>query len=270
LLHLSFATFWDRNQDEQTLEVFRAHEVAHQWWGNGVSFRTYRDQWLDEGLADYSALLYLRNVRMNDDKFEDILDDYRKEIRKRAREAGPIDLGRRTATSENPDDYSTIVYKKGAWVVHMLRGLFTEPGTNDDEAFISMMGDFYSSHRGGLVSTDDLQTVVEQHLGSGMDWFFDQWVRGTALPTYEFAHRAEAVPDGGFEVHLRVVQRDVPESFLMIVPLAIELDDGSTQWFRIMVRDGVTEGVVPVGSEPKKVTFNAGLGVLAEVKNVKW
>ncbi len=56
----------------------------------------------------------------------------------------------------------------------------------------------------------------------------------------------------------------------MIVPIAIELDDGSTQWFRIMVRDGVTEGVLPVALEPKKVTLNAGQGVLAEVKNVKW
>jgi aminopeptidase N len=146
----------------------------------------------------------------------------------------------------------------------------TEPGTNDDAAFMAMMQDFYLSHRGGLVSTDDLQAAAEQHLGSGMDWFFDQWVRGTAIPTYEFAHRAESAADGGFEVHFRVTQRDVPETFLMIVPIAIELDDGSTQWFRIMVRDGVTEGVLPVALEPKKVTLNAGQGVLAEVKNVKW
>ena len=270
LLHLSFATFWDRNQDEEVLEVFRAHEVAHQWWGNGVSFRTYRDQWLDEGLADYSALLYLLNIKMNADKFEDILDDYRKEIIKRADEAGPIDLGRRNSTSEEPGDYSTIVYKKGAWVAHMLRGLMTDPGSNDDAAYMAMMQDFYSSHRGGLVSTDDLEAAAEKHLRSGMAWFFDQWVRGTAIPTYEFAHRTEPAADGGFEVHVRVVQRNVPESFLMIVPLAIELDDGSTQWFRIVVRDGVTEGVVPVSSEPKEVTLNAGMGVLAEVKNVKW
>ena len=270
LLHLSFATFWDRNQDEEQLEVFRAHEVAHQWWGNGVSFRTYRDQWLDEGLADYSALLYLRNIKLNPDKFEDMLDDYRKEIIDRADEAGPIDIGRRNSTSEHPGDYSTIVYKKGAWVAHMLRSLMTPPGSNDDAAYMAMMQDFYTTHRGGLVSTNDLQVITEKHLGTGMGWFFDQWVRGTAIPTYEFAHQVEEVAGGGYEIHLRIQQQEVASTFLMIVPLAVEFEDGSMQWFQIMVRDGLTEGVLTVDAEPKEVRLNAGLGVLAEVDNVKW
>ena len=37
---------------------FIAHETSHQWWGNVVAWRSYRDQWLSEGFADYSGMLY--------------------------------------------------------------------------------------------------------------------------------------------------------------------------------------------------------------------
>ncbi len=37
---------------------FIAHETAHQWWGNIVAWRSYRDQWLSEGFAEYSGILY--------------------------------------------------------------------------------------------------------------------------------------------------------------------------------------------------------------------
>ena len=269
LLHLSYGTFWDEKQVELN-ELFRAHEVAHQWWGNGVSFRTYRDRWLDEGLADYAALLFLRHVVRKPNEFDDVLEEYRKEILKRASQAGPIDLGHRNATSDSPDDYSTIVYKKGAWVAHMLRGMMMEPGSENDGAFLAMMHEFYTAHRGGLVSTNDLQQVAERHFGTGMWWFFDEWVRGTAIPTYEFAYQVESTSDSGFALHVRVEQKDVPESFVMFVPLSVEFPDGSSQWFRLAVKDTITKGVIQLAREPKEVTFNAGNAVLARTKSVRW
>ena len=45
LVHLALSTF-DNTSDDGFDEFFRAHEVAHQWWGIGVDYATYHDRWL--------------------------------------------------------------------------------------------------------------------------------------------------------------------------------------------------------------------------------
>ena len=62
MVHLSWVTF-QNTSDGGWDEVFRAHEVAHQWWGIGVDFASYHDQWLSEGFATFSGLWYLQHLR---------------------------------------------------------------------------------------------------------------------------------------------------------------------------------------------------------------
>ena len=73
-----------------------------------------------------------------------------------------------------------MVYKKGAWVVHMLRILMLDLKTMNEDRFTETMQDFYRSYQGQRASTDDFRRVVERHAGTDMGWFFDQWVYGTA------------------------------------------------------------------------------------------
>ncbi|MCK7520934.1 MAG: hypothetical protein MZV64_26185, partial [Ignavibacteriales bacterium] len=61
-------------------EIFRAHEVAHQWWGIGVDFDSYHDQWLSEGFAQYSGIWYLQAVKNDNDLFFDILNGWKDDI----------------------------------------------------------------------------------------------------------------------------------------------------------------------------------------------
>src|SRR5215211_7742224 len=120
MVHLSFVTFHQTDQEGED-EVFRAHEVAHQWCGVGVDFTSYHDQWLSEGFADFSGLCYLQTVRKSNDKYFGILRRWRTNILQRTEEPSPISLGYRASSSKDGNGYGVLVYQKGAWVVHMLR-----------------------------------------------------------------------------------------------------------------------------------------------------
>ena len=272
MVHLSWATF-QNTSDEGDDEVFRAHEVAHQWWGIGVDFASYHDQWLSEGFSNFSGLWYLQTVSKDKDKYLDMLRRWRSSILLREGEPGPISLGYRVFASRDDDldDYQTVVYKKGAWVIHMLRILMLDLKTMSDDRFTAMMKDFYGKYEGRRASTEDFQRVVERHTGVEMGWFFDQWVHSTAIPTYRVAHRTEPAENGQFRVRLRVRQEGVPESFQMFVPVTLDLGKDRKARVRVKVKGAVSELELPLmPAEPKKVTFNDLEGVLAEVKSTGW
>lgn len=194
MLHLAWTTFL-RNDEKGFDHIFRAHEVAHQWWGIGVDFASYHDQWLSEGFAEYSGLIYLQAALKDNALFLSWMEKFRKQLmgnRKslfgKGTEGGPIWLGYRTQSSLTQGDYDLIIYLKGAWVLHMIRNLVMDPMTMKDEKFMAIMKDFFQSYVGKQATTEDFQRIVEKHVGVGMDWFFQQWVYGTEIPTYRFAY----------------------------------------------------------------------------------
>ncbi len=96
--------------------VFRAHEVAHQWWGSTVGIETYHDQWLSEGLATYSSLRYCHTA-LKQDKFFEKLREFRDNVYTvrndwlySGEKAGAIIQGYRTVSSKTGDDLQLIIY----------------------------------------------------------------------------------------------------------------------------------------------------------------
>src|SRR5205085_2200606 len=85
--------------------VVAPHEVAHQWWGHTVGFSSYRDQWMSEGFADFSASLVLMNA-YGVSKFREFWSDQREFLTQRDREgfrsidAGPLTAGERAGNSK--------------------------------------------------------------------------------------------------------------------------------------------------------------------------
>ncbi|MCH8836800.1 MAG: hypothetical protein IIA60_03235 [Candidatus Marinimicrobia bacterium] len=263
LIHLSWATF--QSMDTRGYqEIFRAHEVAHQWWGIGVDFRTYHDQWLSEGFAEYSGLWYMQLVLEDNEKFFRILKEWRDQIiynRKylfgSGQEAGPIWLGYRTSSTTTRGDYDLIIYKKGAWVLHMLRNMLIDLETMNEDRFLNLIKDFYTTYRDKQASTYDFQKIVEKHFGMDMEWFFKQWIYGTDIPTYEFAYKSEKTKEGKYIVTCKVKQLDVPDDFRMIVPLHIEFSQGQFVKLKIFVQGSLSEITLPLlPSKPKKIIFN--------------
>lgn len=271
MIHLSWFTFQTTGKGGYA-EAFRAHEVAHQWWGLAVSPQSYHDTWLSEGLAEFSGLMYMKNRLMDPVKYRERLDEYRESIFDRRDDTGPIWLGERAVGSDRDSggDYQTVVYEKGAWIFHMLRNLMMDPETQDDAAFREMMHDLYQTHKGGHLTTEVFRQRVESVLGD-MGWFFSQWVYGTGLPTYRFAHRGETIEDGSYKLSIRIRQEDVDDDFRMYVPIFLDFGDGGWARLRVLVEGPLTELDLPLlPREPDNIIFDDLRAVLAEVKTEGW
>ena len=104
-----------------------------------------------------------------------------------------------------------------------------------------------------------------------MDWFFDEWVKGTAIPTYHVAWTTEPAEGGKFRARFRVTQEDVPPDFQMWVLVSADLGNNRFANFRVGVKGGQTEYVSPLlPSRPVKVIFNELNSVLADVQMERW
>jgi hypothetical protein len=269
VIGLSWQTFY-ATSTEGFDELFRAHEVAHQWWGISVDYATYHDRWLSEGLSEFSGLWYLQTRRNANDKYFSMLDRWRGDILLHRDRPIPIWLGDRVSSSEE-DNYTAIVYEKGAWVFHMLRILLLDLKTMNEDRFKAVMQTFYAEHAGQRATTEELQGTAEELTGQDLGWFFRQWVYGSAIPTYRVAYKVEPGPEGHFLVTLRVDQERVPPDFLSYVPVALDLGDKQVVRLRVKVTGARTQVTLPpLPATPRKVRFNDLSGVLAEVKEVGW
>lgn len=283
LLHLSSYAFFrssNARTDDFFGEQFTSHEVAHQWWGISVKPKTYRDRYISEGFAEYSCLLYSQLAAREGAKFFRLLDAYRATIFDYGRRVvgenlapPPIDLGHRVSYGQGQfrDAYSTFVYKKGAWVVHMLRNMMLDLRTMKEDVFMTVMREFYKRHKGGHASTEDLRTTIQDVTGADLGWFFDQWVYGNQLPTYRVAWKKAELPKQEWSVVLQVTQEGVSDDFAMLVPVKIVGDDGQVVRVRVAVRGPFTQIELPhTNFEPDEVIFNDLSSVLCDVKTTSF
>ena len=219
---------------EHFTELVPYHEVAHQWWGNVVGWSGYRDQWIDEGIANYLALLFADTKKNPDHTLHVWLDRFRQRLTTKspgstepAGDTGALILGTRLNSSKSPDAYEQIIYSKGAWVFHMLREMLRQTGgKNPDARFIALLQSLMTKYAYRALSTDDLQREVEAVMTPGMDleggrsmqWFFEEWVRGTGIPHYRVEFTAHST-EKGYLVRGKLYQTGVPHSFIASVPL---------------------------------------------------
>ena len=270
-LTLSYATFFKSDQFG-TEQLHRSHVAAYQWWGEGVRSESYHDAWLSVGFAEYSSLLYLQRAAGNDrllywlDRYRDNIASLNKFIFKTRQQAGPIILGYRTSTTQSPNDYDLIIYEKGAYVLHMLRGLMLDLNTYSDSAFYAMLRDYFEIFYGRFANTRDFKAVVEKHVGGDMTWFFDQWVYGNAVPEYAFSYKVTPDSVGRYVAHCTVDQTGVPPEFKMPVPIEIKFRAGGSAWIRQWIDKAHCEFDIPIEGEPSELVFNPMHFVLCNFK----
>lgn len=258
------------------------HEVAHQWWGHAVGWESYRDAWISEGFAEFTAALVL-NLIDSPKKYNDYLERRRREILEKPRggsvvnnDAGPISQGFRLHTRHSPGASQTIIYSKGAYVVHMIRAMMRDPGSrNPDERFIAMMKDFLQSYSWKSASTDDFRKVVDRHMtppmNAGetgtMEWFFNQWVHGTEVPRLRSTITVEAATPGKFRLSGEVWQEGVSAGFRTVVPIYIDFGNDlvvPVGTIRVVGSNrSKVEAEIPLPRVPKRVVINAFHDVLA-------
>lgn len=219
---------------QETQQLLPYHEVVHQWWGNLTTAATYRDVWIEEGMATYQALLFADSKKPGTDRLQTWLEEYRRELLQKSpgrdepvQNAGPLTLGYRLTTAENPDAYDVIVYDKGAWVIHMLRELMRqEKSKQPDARFYDFLQSVLQQYAYQPLSTAAFEKAAENFMtpamnldGSGnLRWFFDEWVYGTNIPRYSVRFASKSSPKG-FAVFGTLSQDGVDDTFTERIPL---------------------------------------------------
>lgn len=264
-------------------KIVTPHEVAHQWWGHTVGFGSYRDQWMSEGFAEMSASVYLQMVEHNQHKFLDFWKDEHELLTERDEhgfrgiDTGPVTMGYRLDTTRTGDIGRRLIYPKGAYILHMLRMMMAD-NKSGDANFKGMMQDFVKTYSGKAATTEDFKAIVEKHMTpemkqaagntNKMDWFFDEYVYGTALPSYKLDYSFDKSTEGDVVLNFKLAQSNVDDHFRMIVPIYLELDDNRVMRLGRLSLNGntVADQKVPLKglkTPPKRAVLNYMADVLA-------
>lgn len=191
------------------------HELSHQWWGDMTSPADWRDVWLNEGFATFSEAIWYEH-RGGMAAYHNFMTDFCRVSEPSGPIYDPIDLF----------DGNT-VYNKGAWIVHMLRGVL------GDSIFFASLAEYRDRTAYRSTTTAEFQSILEEVSGRPLDWFFQPWVYGIDRPHYAVSFLPYGDP--GFPsvaIHLDQTQAE-PAFFEMPLDLEIELEGGATVRRRI-------------------------------------
>jgi aminopeptidase N len=169
---------------------------------------------------------------------------------------GPIHLGQRLGHLKGePRYFRAVVYDKGAWVLHMLRGLV------GDQAFFDGARAFLEKHRYAKAGTEDLRAALEASSGQPLAPYFERWVYETGLPSLSWSSHTAAA-ETGFRTTVKVAARGLPGP----LPLQISVTAGAateTRTVRLESEGGVF--TIDTSEAPRRIALNEDRGLLARV-----
>jgi len=251
-----------------------AHETAHQWWGDLVTWDGYRDQWTMEALANYSALMLLES--RSPIEFRAVLQQYRDDLLQKdsditIADAGPVTLGARLSSSKLPQAYEAISYGRGTWLLHMLHMMLrdgekasrSQHGASDD-LFLRTLRQLRTQYEGKPLSTAELIAAFEPELPrslwydghKSLTWFYASWVNGSAIPKFElrdlkFADKGEATTVSG-----TIVQDHAPDGLVTSVPLYASIAGRNVFLARVFAEGQQTSFHVSAPSHTRKILID--------------
>jgi aminopeptidase N len=173
--HASEIFFGERSVNGQPNLGLVAHETAHQWFGDSVTERDWDDVWLSEGFATYFQQLTTEHYEGRD-AFVAGLERNRRNVFSTEKRLPGVAVVQDKPWKGIPNQ---IVYQKGGWVLHVLRG---QIGT---DKFWAGIREYYRRYRDGNASTAEFRQVMEEASGVGLDWFFQQWLYRAGSPVVE-------------------------------------------------------------------------------------
>ncbi|MEJ2053216.1 MAG: M1 family aminopeptidase [Calditrichaceae bacterium] len=195
------------------------HELGHQWFGDLVTCASWSDIWLNEGFASYSEALYAEWAGY--DSLPPGMDAYHAYIATQDfRGDGTIFI---YDTTEVSNIFGRIVYDKGSWVLHMLRGIM------GDEVFFNVLKTYAHDIRWtyGSVRTENFQEICEQLSGLDLDTFFNQWLYHPYYPEYKYSWDSDVTKEGNHAVELVIEQIQNSIAYEMPVELLFEFANGT-------------------------------------------
>jgi tetratricopeptide (TPR) repeat protein len=230
--YLGFVTLVDsiiRSGASWHRDMTLAHEIAHQWWGNLVAWQSYRDQWLSEGMASYSALMFDASRDDSVDLLAVMSAGWRQALTQTTLEGrtvesvGPVVLGGRLNSSRASNAYRPIVYRKGAAVLAMLARAV------GPDRFHEVLGQLARDSTGQVLTTSRFVEAVGELSGMDLDGFASQYIYGTGIPQVHYDYGMARRHDAGWSIEGRA-ERLTPRRFRVEV---VAQDDGGWDVLRL-------------------------------------
>lgn len=229
-------------------EYFIAHEIAHQWWGQCVTWKTYHDQWLSEGLAQFSSILYLRE-KYGDKVFFPILKKLSRWTEKKS-VWGPITMGSRLSYFDF-EAYQSIVYNKTSLVLNMLKDFLGE------ESFFKALRKFFFDHKYGAASTKDFIKTFKEISRNDLKLFFKGWFDSHTLPRVRVTH---SLQKKGERYLLKFTVRQQIDIFMF--PLWVEWTlNGDKIRKKLLIDKKVEKFDFNLKDKPRKIKVNPNKAV---------
>lgn len=225
-------------------EEVLAHEVAHHWFGDLLTCYGWGEWWLNEGFARAYEIAWLEHAH-GDLVGAHLLNGQVERTRGRKRALAP-----RASTRAHPYETWWGAYNKGAAVLHALRTHVGRP------VFDDAVRDYIDAHRFRFVETEDFRRALEDTSGEHLGWFFDQWVTGRGLPTWNASVRYGT---GDLTV---TVEAEGEQTF--VAPLQIEADGEPLG--PLWLDSGTTTLQAPLPTRPTSVTLDPHNALLGELE----
>jgi len=227
-----------------------AHEIAHQWYGDLLTCRAWRELWLNEGFATFMASDWLEYLYGKPHLARAVLN----------RMEGLQNSSKHPMVRRHwlPGDHGVNhdVYRKGALTLQALRVMVGE------EAFWSGIRKYTEQYSDRLVETDDLRRVFEEETGQHLSWFFEQWVYHMHVPEVSVSHKFN---DGQLQVTLKQKTGTKAPAFSLPVDIRIPID-GEDIKRRIWLTDGEPAVLsVSLAKAPLYVVIDEHGGLLAKI-----
>ncbi len=228
-----------------------AHELAHQWYGDLLTCRDWRELWLNEGFATFMAADWMAVQGGGEAWADRVLGWFD------ASQSGSALAGRFHQGTDAPDNGR--VYVKGASVLQMLRVLLGE------ERFWTGIQQYTRDNQSRLVVTADLQQAMEAVSGANLDWFFQQWVELAVVPKLTVSH---SYAEGTLTVTVR--QETGEDRPRYTLPIAVEIGvSGEPLVLTGWLEDDSLALVAELAEPPRYVAFDPQGGVLADLSQTQ-
>lgn len=233
-----------------------AHEIAHQWWGDLITLRTWAHTWLNESFGTYSDYLYTRHDKGEDEGAVDLLRKKNQYLREaHTRYMRPIVFNRYNRPHDNFDSHT---YPKGACVLHMLRFIM------GDKPFFRTLKHFLHKHEFQAVDTHDFMIAIKEVTGQNLDWFFEQFIFKPGHPVFDIGSTWD---EESQKLKLKVIQTQDTSKGIPIykIPVIIGITTpGKKTSEKVWIKQREQVFEFPLEEKPLLVRFDEGNYLLKE------
>jgi aminopeptidase N len=233
------------------------HEVSHQWFGDSITEKDWDDVWLSEGFATYFASLAQEHFEGRD-AFVASMKRSRTAIlaleKRPSPEAVIHDNLPEIAEGHSP---AGIVYQKGGWTLHMLRGQM------GNDKFWAGIREYYRRYRNGNASTADFQQVMEEALGADLGWFFQQWLYRTGSPAVEGTWTYDAESK---KIELELTQTQAGDVYRLPLDVSVSAQTSPIKIEKIEMSAKQQKFEIAAEKEPASVELDPNVWILMDVK----